>query len=127
MPRTGRPFGSTCALCGVSARRERLIALRIALHGSQRALVGALAVAGIKVTPQAISGWERGEYHPEESKLPAIARALRVRTRDLEAWLWPNWGHNRQVELPTLRRRPRGEQVAHLAPRTAPASTPAAA
>jgi len=99
MARTGRPVGSTCTLCGVSAGRERMIALRIALHGSQRSLASALAAAGVHATARAISGWERGEYHPEESKLSAIARALRVRSCDLEAWLWPTWGREQQAEL----------------------------
>ena len=76
-----------------------MIALRILLFGSQAAFAAALTRAGKSTTARAVSGWEHGEYHPEEAKLPVIARLLHIPIEVLESWLWPVFAGARQADL----------------------------
>lgn len=94
MRRPGRPVGS-CRRCSTFSGRAAFRAKRVELRLSHGDLADLLAAAGATVTARAVCGWELGEYCPDESRLPVLARVLGVRVDRIEAWFWP--GSSRQA------------------------------
>ncbi|OQC42276.1 MAG: hypothetical protein BWX64_00293 [Acidobacteria bacterium ADurb.Bin051] len=102
MRRPGRPVGSGPPPRFRAAGRERIVARRVALGLSQRAVAEAMTRAGAPTSTSAVLAWELGRWAPNEERLEVLAAVLRVSVPLLEVWLWPGLASTRARVVATV-------------------------